>query len=392
MNFPDRFTKARISLLGNRPFWGNLAMSLHLVEDKTCPTTAVNLNGDFIYNPEWVEKLSHVDLMAEIEHELGHLFTETLNRFPISGYHEVWNKAADIVIDTMLMDSGTIPSWIMKEATNKELQDKYRGKSTNEVYHDLLTNAKQMKICFSMEGDGKENPNGQTPDVRKCSSGSLANKAKGANKDKVEKQLAQWRKKIYEAAEMAKARGKLPGHLQEWLSELLEPKVRWQDYLRLKASQTMRRKHSWRVEGRRGVGLGIRLPGKHPRLPEAVIAMDTSGSVSGKERTEFASESSEILRLTGGKVRLILFDAEVYYDQEIQNFTEVNKIQCGGTDFDVVFKHIEESDNPKPNLLVFFTDGYAPKPTEAPGYPVVWALTPNHDSTEFNFGETVVVE
>lgn len=137
--------------------------------------------------------------------------------------------------------------------------------------------------------------------------------------------------------------------------------------------------------------MDLYLPGKHPRLPIAVVAVDTSGSISDEELRNFISECSEILRLTGGRMRVIMFDAEVYFDGDVEDFrTDVTQFQRGGTDFQVVMDHLEETE--KPNLLVFFTDLYAPYPDKNPGYPVVWGLTPNHNEDPVPFGEVVVIE
>lgn len=393
MDFPDRFTKARLDLLKHYPFFGQMAMYLHLIEDKNIPTTAVNAKGHFIYNPEHVETLNHQDLVFEIAHEIGHLFTRTMDRFPPGAIFPIWNKASDVVIDTLLKDSGLPQSWISTECTTKELMKKYREKTTMEVYLDMIKNGmgggcKDPQACGNncqgnCQADGQGGGDQGTPDKRKCKGGSSTGEATKA-------EVVEWKQRAQAAAEAAKARGKLPGILSDLILELLEPTIHWTDYLRVKTQECMKRRWTWRIPGRRGEGMGIRLPGKHPDLPTAVCAIDTSGSIGNGELQRFISESAEILRLTGGKVRLILFDAEVYFDEDVDDFkTGVTKFQRGGTDFQAVFDHIDTSDKKRPQLLVFFTDLYAPYPREAPAFPVVWALTPDHATEPVPFGETV---
>jgi predicted metal-dependent peptidase len=405
-NFKERFCKARCSLLSKKPFFGQLAMHLKLKVANWMPTTAVDIRGNFYYNEEWVKKLSQVDLEAEICHELGHLFTKSFDRFPEGGNKAIWNKASDIKVDTLIMMSDVTPSWVMEQQTTEELREKYAENDTWEVYCDLMKNAPPPQSCPACGGTGQEKEEGEgdnagsgggeckfcngtgtdcsSGEIRQCTSSSMSEG--GATK----KEIEAWKQKASAAAQEAKSRGHLPGALEGWIEDLLAPKAHWTDYLRVKAQQTMKRRWSWRVAGRRGEALGIRLPGKSPHLPTAVIAIDTSGSMSKDEIIKAFSESAEILRITGGRVRLILFDAEVYFDQEVDCLTSGDiQVQRGGTCFDTVFEHLEEK---KPQLLVFFTDLYAPYPTEHPGYPVVWGLTPHHNEEPVPFGETVVIE
>ncbi len=386
-----RFPKARLDLIKRFPFWGQLSMYLEPIEvpDLDPPTTAVTPTSKFLYHPEHVEKLSHQDLMFEIAHELGHLFTRTLERRPPGADMSLWNSASDIVIDSMLRGTDLPPSWISLEAVPEKTVEKYENMTTMEVYLDLLQKKKP--------GD-KSGKDGATGDTRQCTGGCKLDKQDPED-------TAEWKKRVVAAATAVKNRGTLPGVVQKMILELLEPKIHWTEYLRVKTQECMKRRWSWRVPSRRAMGMTcfdkkeehdfdeIIMPGRSPDLPTATVAIDTSGSVSQKELINFLSESAEILRMTGGKMRVILFDAKVYYDEEVENFTEdCLNWQRGGTDFQAVFDHIEDSTKKKPQLLIFFTDLYAPYPAEDPAYPVVWGLTPDHNEEPVPFGETVVVE
>ena len=153
--FKERFTKARVELIQKYPFWGQLALYLRLRIDWSVPTTAVNLQGDFLYNPKHVDGLSHTDLVYEIAHELGHLFTRTMTRFPQGGNFGCWNYASDIVIDTLTSDSGLARSKVSKEAIPDATMQKYRKKITEEVYRDLLKKIPPMScVCGQKQGAG----------------------------------------------------------------------------------------------------------------------------------------------------------------------------------------------------------------------------------------------
>ncbi len=431
--FKEQFTKARVNLIQKYPFWGQLALYLRLRIDWSCPTTAVNLAGDFLYNPRHVASLSQSDLEYEIAHELGHLFTRTITRFPQGGNFACWNYASDIVIDTLTMDSGLARSKISKKAIDDKRIKKYRGKITEEVYKDLLKNMPKMGCACGGpqgkpggnqsgqgKGQGQEEKDGQGsgdgdasenqqakgsgncscpchsgnqctskvhPDnVRQCTSATEV----GKEQEKQDEHIMNWKQRALGAAAQAKARGKLPGALEDFLASLLEPKVHWKDILRQFVSRTMKGKRTWARRSRRSFSIGVYLPGKDPNLPRAVIAMDTSGSIGNDELHRFLSEAVEIISVTGGKIRLILFDTHVYFDKDVESF-DLGKlrVQRGGTDFDPVFDLVRED---PPNLFIVFTDLYAPYPHDEPGCPVVWAHTKDHNTTMPPFGHPILVE
>ena len=443
--FKEAFTKARVNLIQKYPFWGQLALYLRLRKDWTVPTTAVNLRGDFLYNPKHVSTLSQVDLEYEIAHELGHLFTRTITRFPQGGNFACWNYASDIVIDTLTSGSGLTRSKVSKEAIPDPTMQKYKGKITEEVYRDLLKDIPQMGCSCGQpsgkpgdqqgqgqgqgqgEGEDKEDKDGQgkggqsegnaegdesqsggggqanscncpchsgngctskvhPQNIRKCTAATdVGQEQEGQNEE-----IMNWKQRILGAAETAKSRGKLPGALEAFLAELKDPKVPWQSVLRQFVSRTMKGKRTWMRRSRRSYSLGIYLPGKDPNLPRAVIAMDTSGSVGKEEQIAFLSESVEIIKVTGGSVRLILFDSEVYFDKDVEAFDLSKlKMQKGGTDFDAPFDLVRED---PPNLFIVFTDLYAPYPQDPPGCPVVWAHTKDHNTEEVPFGFKLQVE
>jgi predicted metal-dependent peptidase len=438
--FKEQFTKARVNLIQKYPFWGQLALYLRLRIDWSIPTTAVNLAGDFLYNPRHVATLSQSDLEYEIAHELGHLFTRTITRFPQGGNFPCWNYASDIVIDTLTMDSGLARSKISKKAIDDKKIKKYRGKITEEVYKDLLKNMPPMACACggpqgkpggnksgqgqgqgqdkdeegqgqpgadgsNNDGDDSQSPGGGQgncncpchggnqctskvhPDnVRQCTSATEV----GKEQEKQDEHIMNWKQRALGAAAQAKSRGKLPGALEDFLASLLAPKVHWKDILRQFVSRTMKGKRTWARRSRRSFSIGIYLPGKDPNLPRAVIAMDTSGSIGNDELHRFLSEAVEIIGVTGGKIRLILFDTHVYFDKDVESF-DLSKlrVQRGGTDFDPVFDLVRED---PPNLFIVFTDLYAPYPQDEPGCPVIWAHTKDHNTTMPHFGHPILVE
>ncbi len=73
------------------------------------------------------------------------------------------------------------------------------------------------------------------------------------------------------------------------------------------------------------------------RYLEALVAVDTSGSMSGQERNQFLSEIQWITRNFSIWITLLSIDADIHDKIELRCFADVQKITGlrggGGTDF-----------------------------------------------------------
>ena len=74
------------------------------------------------------------------------------------------------------------------------------------------------------------------------------------------------------------------------------------------------------------------------------------------------------------------------YDQG-EDIVPLTNQKRGGTDLRAIFSWLEEN-HIEPKGMAILTDAYTPFP-EAPTYPVLWVLTPDHG--EVPFGETVIL-
>ena len=120
------------------------------------------------------------------------------------------------------------------------------------------------------------------------------------------------------------------------------------------------------------------------RIREFVIAIDTSGSVSGDLVQKFIQKTYNILQSTESffskiNVHIIQCDAEIQEDAKItsqKNFDRyLNNMKLrglGGTDFRPVFEYVDGLREKKEfqNLkgLIYFTDGYGTFPAKKPPY------------------------
>jgi predicted metal-dependent peptidase len=206
------------------------------------------------------------------------------------------------------------------------------------------------------------------------------------------------------AAAEATGQGIIPNAVKRLLGELLEPKVPWQDQIR---SAMVRAggdpAYDWRTIDRR---LLVRpdpiyfARQEHTGAGLIIIGIDTSGSITNRQIERFFSETQGIINdLNPSQLLIIWCDAEVNRIDDLDEpddlsllkaDVEDDKIGGGGTSFNPVFKHIEE-EGLQPDMLVYFTDGYANKVTHAPNYPVVWGIISGGRNIQ-DFGAVIEVE
>lgn len=126
------------------------------------------------------------------------------------------------------------------------------------------------------------------------------------------------------------------------------------------------------------------------RIREFVIAIDTSGSVSGELVQKFVQKTYNILQQEESffkkiNLHILQCDAEIQEDVKITNREEFDRyLQTmqlrgfGGTDFWPVFSYVEDLRKNREfvNLkgLIYFTDGYGVFPEKKPDYPAAFVF------------------
>jgi len=404
----DRLIKARVALIKDKPFYGRLAMRLHLCQSNQVPTTATD--GEYLYySPEFIEKITENDIEFCVEHEIMHIVQNAFDRRPLGADPMRWNLACDYVIDTLIKDSGcTAP--ILDEYRGKTIYDMARDKTSEQIYKLLQENQPKCPGCEAGtpppqhkhgdengqcghgndpgddpgqgggttpgQGDGKDSPgqggNGMpahTCNPKGCVTGPMSKKM-------TEQQKSQWKQAIVGAAEYARGKGKLPGYLSDMIGKLLEPTVNWKEIVRYSAAKAFRGRYTWtRPSRRQGKGFPLRRIARDPNPKGAVIMLDTSGSISDKELIQFVSESVEILRVCKAPwVDIMLHDTDCYKVWRITKTSAEDKweVRRGGTSHVDVFKKCLEA-NDKPGLIVAFTDLATDFPPDMPPCEVIWA-------------------
>jgi predicted metal-dependent peptidase len=123
---------------------------------------------------------------------------------------------------------------------------------------------------------------------------------------------------------------------------------------------------------------------------EICIAVDCSGSISGRQLGLFEAEIRSIL--AGQQPRLVQV---LYFDTEVQKYQTFQAGQTvkltpigGGTDFRPCFSWLAEW-GIQPQTMVFLTDLWGTFPERVPPYPVLWVST---DTRQAPFGQVIPME
>ena len=160
--------------------------------------------------------------------------------------------------------------------------------------------------------------------------------------------------------------GRMGAKLPRSITDLLEPKVRWDEALREFVSSSVKGKDefTWRRMNKRHMANDIYLPSvDNETLGEVVVAIDTSGSIGSKELTEFASELASICEVAQPeKVRVLWWDTEVHGEQVFEdNFGNIGALLKplggGGTHVSSVSEYINK-EKITADCVIVFTDGY----------------------------------
>lgn len=413
-------------MLLEQPFFGSLCMRLTLVPDRKCQT--VWTDGDvFAYNPNFVEVLPHEKLMGVVAHTVMH---------PACQHHKrrgdrdpkLWNVACDYAINWILIEAGlSLPDSFLDSY-------EYRGKSADEIYSRLTNLGESEGVLGGNNTEGPEkgeevdaagsagaqrsgeedddqqensSENGEVAPAENGDDGaadsgesgeSLEDQPEGEDGDPGEcgevrdgsgdgssspeggdEADENWQVALAQAAHKAREMGDLPAGLERLVAEVLDPPLPWNDLLEMFINANARNDYSWIPPNRRHLHAGVYLPSLfHQELPDVVVGVDTSGSVTADDLNSFASEISAILEQFDTQVHVVWFDSEVSDTQVLSRAElplELKPKGGGGTDFRPFFTWVEE-EMMTPACLVVFTDMECNRfPENEPMTPVLWVRT-----------------
>jgi predicted metal-dependent peptidase len=244
-------------------------------------------------------------------------------------------------------------------------EPKYDRLSSEEIYDDLIKNAKQISIDDlvdqmvddHLDGEGDEYEDGD--DDKKKGKG----KRPSMSPEEREKLRQEIKQAIINAASSADA-GSLPAGVERLIKNITDPVMPWRELLQTNLTSAIKTDFSWMRPSRRGWHMDAIMPGMTPGEEiDVVVAVDMSGSISSKQAQAFLGEVGGMMNsFDGYRVRVISFDTQVYNDQQftsedMDDISSYVPVGGGGTDFDCVFKYLKEF-GPTTKRLIMFTDGF----------------------------------
>lgn len=354
----DKLITARVGLLLRHPFFGNLATRMKLIDASEWCTTLATDGRNFYYNNGFVNKLTPKECEFGFAHEVLHNVFDHLgrreNRDPTLS-----NIAADYAVNQILKDEriGTSPSFLQIFQDNK-----YRGKSYEEIYQELYNNAEKIDISKlgelldeHLDGDGDgEGENESNKD------GKGRPKLSQEDRKKIRDEI----KEAMIAAAQSAGAGKVPAGIQRMIKDLTEPKMDWRQLLRMNIQSILKSNFSFTRPNRKSQHSGAILPGMtNDETIDVSVAIDMSGSISDTMAKDFISEIKGIMdEYVDFNLDLWCFDTEVYNYVRFTGDTADDILSYeykggGGTDFDANWRYMKDEDI-VPKKFIMFTDGY----------------------------------
>lgn len=390
----EQLTLDRQRLLLKWPFIGSLIMRMDLVPVRDDRLTTASTNGEDIFvDINFYNSLTKDERLFVLAHEVWHTallhFARKMNRD-----HERFNYAADLEIHFALLDEKMSEPWVLPH------NPAWKGLSAEEIYDRLENFSKQdfadsSKINDNFgnhessfdkhvyQGDYTADEQSKVPVDSKA---ELCGKdvefvmdddySPGIAPDAVESV----RQRVISAAQQVERRqGKLPGAVHALLDKLMNPEMPWQELLKQYLTTCYGGKRQWLPPSQRHVWQGLYLPSMRSERLRAVVALDTSGSTQ-EDLTVFFGELMGLMN-SFGKFELTVYQCDEAIQSE-EHFDDGNPVPpdyqwkvhgLGGTSFIPVFDEVAKQAY-KPDVLLYFTDGYGDAPAEPPGYPVLWVL------------------
>lgn len=402
----DRIVKAKINLLVNEPWFGQLSSYLELKErsGNQIPTAAINERGDFFFNPEFIKGLKDDEVKGLVCHEILHLAFRHL--FRIQNRNIIlWNIAADLKVnreldnrsDIKLPPGGLRPDYSGTFKLGRVKIEHIDEKTTEQIYDELYSKAPRMSVSFGKNGKGMKVDTKGLPSPWKDLIEKMVKdllKSKGQKGDEVKPKdipslAREWEERVNAANQISK--GDIPAGIKRELAALEYPELPWHQIIQQRFSQLVKTS-TWRRPNKRW--LPYYFPGSEKnKTLKAVVAIDTSGSMSREDIAQAISETWGLANSFRAFTLYIIFnDADVWDVIEVKNGNQekIKKLVPkggGGTDFRPVFKLIRERWRETIDCLVFFTDGYGDFPKKRPNYQVYWVT--QSDDIDWPFGRQI---
>lgn len=391
MDKVQSLSKISKELMLKEPYYGFFLIMLNKIWRKDLPTAGVSKNGinyQLAINEEFWASLSEKHQMGLLKHELLHIAFGHLVSFGSFRDKKLANVAMDMEINQYI-DPEYLPDGGI-DINNYEDLD-LDIKAGCRYYYDKLQQLKDEKDKDGTCGNGEMDKlldNIDSGDIPDHSTWEEFEDLSEAEKKLIEKQL---QKVLSDAKEQTiKKRGNVPGEIEGVIiiEEIVRPKFDWRSYVRRFSgtstkvfTKKIRRKENRRYDENPGLKIKMK--------QHMLLAIDTSGSVSNAELTEFMNEIHHIYK-AGVDITIVQCDTSINSIEEYKGKNELNVKGRGGTEFDPVLDYYNANQK-KYTSLVYFTDGECYTSVKPKGR-VLWVLSERSHMNEDLPGHVIKLE
>ena len=391
MDKAQSLSKISKELMLKEPYYGFFLIMLNKVWRKDLPTAGVskqNINYQLAINEEFWTGLSDDHKTGLLKHELLHIAFGHLVSFGSFSNKKLANVAMDMEINQYIE-----ASWLPEGGINIDdyTDIQLDRKAGCRYYYDQLLRLQDEKDKNGTSGDQEMDKlldNIASGDVPDHSTWEEFEDMSEAEKKLIDKQV---QKILQDAKEQTiKKRGNVPGEIEGLivLDEVTKAKFDWKGYLRRFTgtstkifTKKIRRKENHRYEDNPGLKIKMK--------QHMLLAIDTSGSVSDTELTEFMNEIHHIHK-AGVDITIVQCDTSIRSIEAYKGKNDLKVHGRGGTEFDPVLDYYN-ANLKKYTSLVYFTDGECYTSVK-PRNRVLWVLSERSEMNEDLPGQVIKLE
>jgi predicted metal-dependent peptidase len=391
MDKAQSLSKISKELMLKEPYYGFFLIMLNKVWRKDLPTAGVskqNINYQLAINEEFWTGLSDDHKTGLLKHELLHIAFGHLVSFGSFSNKKLANVAMDMEINQYIE-----ASWLPEGGINIDdyTDIQLDRKAGCRYYYDQLLRLQDEKDKNGTSGDQEMDKlldNIASGDIPDHSTWEEFDDMSEAEKKLIEKQV---QKILKDAKEQTiKKRGNVPGEIEGLLilDEVTKAKFDWKGYLRRFTgtstkifTKKIRRKENYRYEDNPGLKIKMK--------QHMLLAIDTSGSVSDTELTEFMNEIHHIHK-AGVDITIVQCDTSIRSIEAYKGKNDLKVHGRGGTEFDPVLDYYN-ANLKKYTSLVYFTDGECSTSVK-PRNRVLWVLSERSEMNQDLPGQVIKLE
>lgn len=361
----------------------------------------VTAKGALVVDPDILADETALEAGTGLLHEYLHVYSKHVERFDglvAKGVlkdeladRKLWNVAADLEINDGLNEA-KLP---MTVGTRQLLQPSTFGFEPDllaENYLDLLKRRREQGRDSALLDPHKSKPGvgsghcgsgGGMPVLGEPEDG-------GASEGSTPERLQDVRSGVDHAmvAYASKTHGKVPKQfLRQASVRVSGPRITWQQELRAAARHAVqltagRDDYTFELPSRwtsafEGQDPQPVLPAMRELVAEVAFVFDTSGSMSPDALDSLLHQAHGVLAtMPGCRITMCACDAKVHTLTRVRTVKEMKDkiVGGGGTDFRPAFSALQRF-KPRPDIVIFGTDGYGQYPASVP-FKVVWLCVP----------------